>query len=363
MMPYIAFYSSLVFLFCFAFLGDRNLRITSVLFAVMLSVLFSGLRDGVGVDDAGYEYYFDNVESIDEVIFGSASYSSTPRPYEPAFYYLMAISKEISEDFSTFKIIASLVIISCILRAYCLLAKNYSFALFLFFSLLFLDIVFHQFRNGLAMGFFIMAFAHAANNRRLLFSIYALISVSFHLSAIVIVFVPFLRFFSFGLTSVAIVIGVAYIFREAEIFSRFVDFFIFDQSQGVNLLESKILGKFNSQEYQDKKIEFGLGFIKSILLIVALLLKRKKFCLSELEQILAKFYLIGLGLFIALSNYGIFASRAFRYFGLIEPLLVLSFLLMIKEKSVFLLVIFAYFIVHLIANFGKILNFPYYSIL
>jgi hypothetical protein len=363
MMPYIAFFSSLALLSCFTFLGDRNLKIAAVLLAVLLSVLFAGLRDGVGVDAAGYELYFDNVETIHEVVFGSASYSSVPRPYEPAFYYLMAISKQISQDFSIFKIISSFIIVSCILRAYFLLTKDYSFAFFLFFSVLFLSIVFHQFRNGLAIGFFALALAHCANNRLFWFSVYALISISFHLSAVFLLFVPFLRFFSFGLVPVILVLGAGYIFKEAELFSRIVEFIFADQTQGENLFESKILGKFNSQKYQDKKIEFGLGFIKAVLLLFGLLLRDHKRKLSDLEQWLAKSYLFGVGLFIVLSNYGIFASRTFMYFGLLEPVLILSILFIVKEKSVVLLVFFMYFFVHLLVNSSDILNFPYHSIL
>jgi hypothetical protein len=363
MIPYIAFYSSLVLLSCFMFLGDRNLKITAVLFAVLLSVLFSGLRDGVGVDDAGYELYFDNVETIEQVVFGSASYSSFPRPYEPAFYYLMSLSKQISQDFTVFKIISSFIIVFCILRAYILLTKNYSYALFMFFSLIFLDVVFHQFRNGLAIGFFALALAHCVNNRLFWFSVYALISISFHLSAIFLLFLPLLRFFPFGLIPVILVLGVSYIFKEVELFSRVVDFIFSGHTRGAGLFESKILGKINDTKYQDSKIHFGLGFIKSILLFIGLLLRDHKVRLSELEQWLAKCYLFGVGLFIVFSNYGIFASRAFRYFALIEPVLILSILLIVKEKSVVILVVFIYFFVHLLANYSKVVSFPYHSIL
>ena len=363
MIPYIAFYSCLVFLSFFTFLGDKNLKIAAVLFAVLLSVLFAGLRDGVGVDDSGYELYFENVGTLEEVVFGDESYLSTPRPYEPAFYYLMVVSKQVSQDFSTFKIFSSLIIMACVLRAYSLLTVNYSFPVFVFFSLLFIDIVFHQFRNGLAMGFFALALAHAANKRVFLFSIYSMVSIAFHLSAIVILIVPFLKFFSFGFVNVILILGVSYAFREIDLFTRFVEFFIPGQTQGGGLLETKVLGKLNSQEYQGRKIEFGLGFIKSILLIAGLFFKFKRFGLSDLEQFIAKFYLIGLALFIALSNYGIFASRVFRYFGLLEPILVLSILLTVKEKSTIMFVFFAYFLVNLFANSGKMLNFPYRSVL
>jgi len=361
-MPYFLFFLTIISLSFFAFVGDKRLKIASALFATLIAVLFAGVRDGVGVDDLGYKYYFDSVEPLFSILMGESGYSSEPRPYEPGFYYLMVVSKSISSSFVFFKILVSFIIVSCVLRSYCLLTKNYSFAFFMFFALLFVDIVFHQFRNGLAMGFFLLAVGNYANGRYVYFSFWSLIAVTFHLTALFIFLIPFLAFFGFNVISVFAVLSISYILKELNFFLYVVDLVFSSGNADATLVESKLYGKLQNPKYMDKKIEFGLGAAKSVIIIVSLLIREKVFSLSNRELLMAKSYVFGFSVFMVLSDYGIFASRVFRYFVMLEPLLVLSVLVVVRDKFFVFFVFVFYFLVHLLLNFGKFSGFPYKSI-
>jgi hypothetical protein len=359
--PYFIFFSIIIFLYFLSFFGGKNLKLIAVFFGALIAILLAGFRDGVGVDDIGYEYYFANVQSLFLNLSGEAGYFSEPRPYELGFYYLMILSKFIYPDFLFFKIVSSAVIIFCILRAYVLLIKDYDFAFFAFISLLFIDIVFHQFRNGLAMGFVILAIAYYCNGRHWGYFVCSLIAYSFHISAIFVFFLPLLFFFRFNTVSVIFVLLLSFVLKEIELFRLAVELLFSGGGAEASFFEGKVVRKFQHPKYQDMPIEFGLGAVKSLIIISALIIRDRIRPLTARELFLAKAYLFGFSVFIILSNYGIFASRLFRYFGLIEPLVMFSTLLILRDKIIIFIVFILYFFLNLYSSSSNFLSFPYNS--
>jgi len=359
MMPYLQVFALIFILFNISLLKDQNLKFISTLFIAYILIMFVGLRDFVGIDDYGYLEYFNQTENLFDVLTTNVGYYSYPRPYEISFYYLMSFVKIFTESFYVFQLIVSFMIISLILYSYKKLTLNYHIALLLFTSVLYLSITMHQFRNGISMAFGLLAMVFFIKGKNIKFILFSIISVFFHFSAFFLFLVPVVSKIRVNIQSFFILTLLVILFSLLGGFSFIIETFLSIFFGVDSLFITKIAGKFHSEKYGNSPVIFGLGIIKSFLIIGFYFFLQKYYVIEEKLQILVKIYFLGILFLIGLSEIGIFASRVFRFFILLEPLILVMFIQYIKSSFWKYTIPVIYFIFYLLNSRHLFYEFGY----
>ncbi|MCH2159786.1 MAG: EpsG family protein [Oleiphilaceae bacterium] len=324
---------------------------------VLLAAFFVGLRGDVGVDDLGYLKYFRETGSIDQVLFGSEGYWNIPRAYEPGFYYLMSVFKLFSEDFLVFKLFLAISTLGLVAYSYTRMTELYLIAFAMFLSLLLLAIAMHQIRNGLAMSLGLLAISFLIERRWVVFYCLVIFAFSIHFSALILLVCPIVLSNRFNNLGVFICIFGALVFKFLGGFTALLELVL---GNGINnILLAKISGKFNDPDYYGSSIVFGLGFVKAFLIVSLCMYLRWKRVLTDKMQLLFKCYALGFCCFIALSDIGIFAVRAFRYFLIFEPVLIAYILSKFKPTLFVYIVTALYFLLYVYKDRHLLSDHPY----
>lgn len=359
MMPYLQIFTLIFILFNISLLKDKNLKYISTIFIAYILIIFVGLRDFVGVDDYGYLEYFNETESLFEVLTTSIGYYSYPRPYEISFYYLMSFVKVFTESFYLFQLIVSFMIVSLILYSYKKLTSNYHIALLLFSSVLYLSITMHQFRNGISMAFGLLAIVYFIQGKNAKYILISSISVLFHFSGFFLFLLPFTKKLKFTIYSFIFFIMIAILFSVLGGFTLLIEYFLAIFNGVDSLFINKVAGKFHSEKYGESSIVFGLSIIKSLLIIGMYFFLQRYYIIEDKLKLLVKIYFIGVLFLIGLSEIGIFANRVFRFFVLLEPLIIVMFIQYIKSNFWKYSLPVAYFILYLLKDRHLFFEFGY----
>jgi len=321
--------------------------------------MFLGLRDFLGEDDYGYLEYFNQTENLFDVLTTNVGYYSYPRPYEISFYYLMSFVKIFTESFYVFQLIVSFMIISLVLYSYKKLTLNYHIALLLFSSVLYLSITMHQFRNGISMALGLLAIVYFIQGKSNKYLFLSLISVMFHFSAFFLFLLPLIKKIKFSIKSFLFFIMIAILFSTMGGFSLVIEYSLSAFIGVDSLFINKVAGKFHSDKYGESSIIFGLGIVKSFLIIFMFFYLEKYNVIENKLRLLVKIYFIGILFLIGLSEIGIFANRVFRFFVLLEPLIIVMFIQYIKSNFWKYTLPIGYFVLYLIKDRHLFFEFGY----
>ena len=180
-------YSVLLLCLTFAFLSRGNEKLCQLLFLIAISVLilFSGLRDPFSYPDIGnyYEYFVDmNGSEVENFGLGYTVLNSVISFVYPSFYLLLFV-------------ISAIVVVN-----YAIVIKRYSPYLWLSLLLYLLINFYPSFfllRQYLAMAVFLFSLKYVVSRQPYHYGVCALIALSFHFSAVVII--PF--YFLYGLNN------------------------------------------------------------------------------------------------------------------------------------------------------------------
>jgi len=151
-------------------------------------VLLIGLRYMVGGDSYFYMIYFNNLPTTNMF---DISWDSE---YQPLFSLFTAIAKSIYPSFTSFQILHSLIVNSVL---FIFISKNSKFPYFTIFLCLlmfYINFTVEILRESLAIMVFIINYKSFENNKWLKYYLGVFVAVMFHLSAIFLIVLPFLKF-------------------------------------------------------------------------------------------------------------------------------------------------------------------------
>lgn len=151
-------------------------------------LLLIGLRYMVGGDSYFYWLYFNDFSPS-----GMFDMSSDA-DYQPFFALMISFSKTVYPSFTSFQLLHSFIINTCL---FYFVTKNteYRFSTLFFCLLLFyINFTVEILRESLAIMVFIYNYKNLENKKWLSYYIGVFISVMFHLSAIFLIVLPFLKF-------------------------------------------------------------------------------------------------------------------------------------------------------------------------
>jgi hypothetical protein len=159
-------------------------------FECVTLILLAGLRNSVGGDTIGYMMFWDGLPTFTEL----SNFNFILAEYQPLWYCINALSKYIDSDFTTFQIIhAAFVNISVFI-----FIKRYSYsrftAILAYYLISFLYFNCEILRESLAISVFLFAVPSLKDKKWIKYYLLCLIAFLFHSSAIILFFLPFVRF-------------------------------------------------------------------------------------------------------------------------------------------------------------------------
>lgn len=248
----------IIFALCFLLLRiDRNAKHKKIWLVVFFSILtiVSALRSyKVGVDSIQYNEAFNIISNLD---FNQTNILR----YETGFFYLVKLISLISENAQILFIITSLIIIPSIGLFIYRYSKNVVFSslLYILFNIYFFHLT--GMRQSLALVLILYAYNYAIKGKNIRFIILVILSTFFHSSAIIFIFYPIIKRFTYKRSTY-----ISYI--VISILS-----FIFLKSLFINI--TQILGKYGG--YIDSK-DFGVSNYFGALFQYLLTLSVYTFC-------------------------------------------------------------------------------------
>lgn len=291
-----------------------NLRIYIIL--VIILILFAGLR-GNGFDWRAYLQVFNGIHH--GIVFSGVHF------IEPGFSFLI----NISPSFRFFIIASATLSISLtLLYAYKLTKDTIPIlGLAIFFTTLFLPTYMGQIRQGIAIGFIIMAYYHIIINKRIIAIILIICGSLFHISALTALLVFFIKKDDYSVWLYITLLLVALIISQL-IAPQF--------SAQLRKFEYGITDKL-AYYSQTEKVFLGLTptIIVRIITFFTVLYQNKK--QNNNIQFLNNIYFLGIFLYLLLGFLPQLAGRGTYYFSIMEMVLV-PFIVksLIKQTTLYL---------------------------
>lgn len=211
-MIYFTIFLFLLFLaIAYDFLNIKKGRDFSYFLSYLILVLLSGFRYKVGGDTYNYMYtheYLPNMSNLFIVEVGIAK-------LQPLWLLLSAVAKSISEDFYVLQIIHALIVNAAI---FIFIKQNthqkhtgilfYYFALYPYFN-------FEIMRESLAIACFLTSIKYYNKDRWVPYYVLTAVAFSFHLSAVLLFFLPLIKRVSINLYFIPIVFVISSLLNPA----------------------------------------------------------------------------------------------------------------------------------------------------
>lgn len=273
-----------------------NLSFVSLIFYIFLSYWLFLTTAKYSPDFKSYTKRFEYI--------GTAKVGLSESNFEPGFYYYLKLLYNIGIDKDTIMPISTFSIVSIFLLIFAfsrLSFKQFGFlTFFLFCSNSFLDLMTNTIRQGFSTAFLLATFLYYAKNRIFFSSFFALLAISFHISAIISIF---LYYFSRYVPSSPILVVVSFftfiasvLFPDVPrilIFS-FIDLilsFFGEQSRfGIKILFYKDTGGVSIID----RVLVSWEYISIGLFLLWLFLRKKYLINSQLKNFITFFFFFSL---------------------------------------------------------------------
>ncbi|MBE2986043.1 EpsG family protein [Campylobacter sp. RM12920] len=165
------------------YLNQNYIKLISVVLFIFIMSLVSMFSYGVGADDDGYLYHWDNILSLDKyILLGEMPYEIG---LEWFYVFMFSFFKIFTNDISVFKFFNTFIALSVLAYAYFKITAKYYFILLLYTVIyLFVDVYIDQYRSGLASAFGLLAIVLFSEGKTKLSLLWLLLGCIIHNSLI-----------------------------------------------------------------------------------------------------------------------------------------------------------------------------------
>lgn len=235
--------------------------------AMWIFILLSGLRYRIGSDTQMYELSFIEIPKIWDL---TSYYIFQRSSYESGFTIFMSMIKTIGDSFWLFLLVQSIIINVSVFNFFKRNTKYPFVAVIIYFIVLYYFINCEAARQGIALSILLFSWKHFVNNRWITFLACVIIASTFHMTALVFLFLPilkFLRLWTFLRMNVPIAILLAVLISTVYLFVEPLSQNLIMLGIG-NSAEGKVLFYFNQgHESVDTSITTKLIHAFSYILI------------------------------------------------------------------------------------------------
>lgn len=226
MIYFLVFFLLLICIYAFDYRGYTRFYSFSYWGLLAIFIFVVGMRFRIGTDSIVYERLFADMPKFWE--FSKYNFNTTR--FEPGFIFFTSIPRSFSSDFTLFQFFHAIVINSII---FWFILKNTSHrfvCLSFYYLILYLNLNTQVLREALAVVTFLLAWPFFRDGKWLQYYLLALLSVVFHTSAFLLLFLPLFclpgikKAFRFGWRTLFICVGLllaGYIIQK-----RFSEFFM-----------------------------------------------------------------------------------------------------------------------------------------
>ena len=190
-----------------------------IILVAVYSILLMGLRYRVGIDTLNYMSSYNYTPTFKD--FNNIDFSTTR--FEPGYLFLCALCRAITPDFWVLQLVHSLILCICVFKFTKANAINPFLGIAIYMYLAWLYFNTEILRESLAIGVFLLNYKNLKEERWIKYYIISLISISFHFSAIIILFFPFVKLLKFNILYIIACILVIMIIPFAEQLTSYIN--------------------------------------------------------------------------------------------------------------------------------------------
>ncbi|MDE6577430.1 MAG: EpsG family protein [Muribaculaceae bacterium] len=161
-----------------------------VMIILLYIVMLMGLRYRVGMDTLGYMSSYKNTVPLDN-FFTTKIFREH---HEPGYLLVCSLCRLFTKEFWPVQLIMSAITNSCIFIFLYRNCRNVFMGIFLFLILQWLYFSTEIMRESAAIGIFLVNYRNMREKRWIRYYLFSLLSISFHYSAILIWFLPFVKY-------------------------------------------------------------------------------------------------------------------------------------------------------------------------
>ena len=234
-------------IFWFDYRGIKTGKLIYWILICLLLIFIAGLRYRLGQDTITYIQDFSDLHPISKL--KSDDFLRTR--FAPGYVIVTSVFKEFTSDFTWFQLFQSAIINSVVFYFFYKYCRHIFFSALIYFFYLYFLFTFQQIREAFAVSVFLLAWPFFKNNKWIYWYISSLLAVFFHISAIIMFFLPLIclpvvrQFFIFGRRTwvVAISVFILSIVFQA-IFFKYIELIAFSASmlERIKNYEHNILG-------------------------------------------------------------------------------------------------------------------------
>lgn len=157
-------------------------------FLLLLFILVAGFRFRVGGDSLGYADDFASLPTLSQL----STFNFKDAQYDPLWYVFNAIIKSICNDFIFFQFVEAIIVNSIVFYIIKKYGKFKYWTVLFYFLLYYLYFNMEILRESLAVCVFLLSLPFLLKRKWIVFYLVAYLAFSFHSSALVLFFLPFM---------------------------------------------------------------------------------------------------------------------------------------------------------------------------
>ncbi len=321
---------------------DRQMnKYTSDIIYFWLFLIFwlvAGLKYETGVDWPGYTEFFNNSESIKEVI-NKASYSFFKTEFEFGYVLLNSIVKTFTDNaqwlFLLIAFITNLMLFSS-LKKY---SKHIFVSLLIYYGTTYFILDMSGIRQCISLNLFLISLQYILERHFLKYLLVIIIASLFHISSLFLIpmyFVMGKEYKSWLLIliiSVGIIISLFQIAWVTLFLEKIIDSFYI----------KAITGKLSRLSDREDSRNFGIGFLFNGAVFVFCILNRKKLSENKMFNLFLNMYVINLFFYYFIWELTEISSR-FRLYFAVGDIVLFTYFLDIYKNRIKKLVVFIFII-------------------
>lgn len=156
---------------------------------LIVLILIAGLRYRIGVDTIRYEGHFADIPTFSTLTLDDFTYTS----HQPLYFILEVFAKSISDDFWVMQLLHSILVNTVLLRFFRLNTRHLFLSILLYFVFMYNSYLFETMRESAAVAMFLLGWEWIKREKWIIFVLFAILAVGFHISAILLLILPLLK--------------------------------------------------------------------------------------------------------------------------------------------------------------------------
>jgi len=271
-----------------------------------------------GTDWYNYELFYYDIELANKIL----------KTREFGYFITQSFFSKIGVDFWTFHIVAKLLVFGAMIY----FIRYFNVNVFLFLGIFLADIGFYlfidcPFRNLIALGFGLIAFTYLFENKPINYFVLVFIAMTFHLSAIIMVFVYFI--YKKNIKTIYVIIAATVLYVIAFNMDFLTEYIYKPLEELFPIIKERFTSYLKDEKFVSESINIG-SFIRLAVLFILLLFKDIIVSDSEKSK-----YIFNIGIILLLIYpFGV-SFKIFQRFPLfLFPFYVLAILYLLKTVKI-----------------------------